>query len=232
MVDKRISIIDHLEELRRAIIKSVIAISVAASVCYAYWKPIFEIVKKPLGKGQEIYVTSVMESFVGRFRIAIFAGLFLAFPVVLYQILSFIAPALKSKEKKFLYPILGMLVILFVCGVVFSYYIILPVGMEWLIGQGQGKLSLLITFDKYIAFVSLFLLAFGVGFETPVVILLLVKLGVVTPQTLRKNWRVAYIVILFIAAIITPDWSPITMGLMALPMLGLYELSIVLAKIF
>lgn len=231
MVDKRMTLIEHLEELRRCIIKSVIAVLIGASACYAYWKPIFELAKKPLGKDKLIYVTSVMESFVGRFRVAIFAGLLLAFPIILYQVLSFMAPALKSKEKKFLYPVLGLLIVLFVIGVAFGYHFVLPVGMEWLIGQGEGELQLIITFDKYIAFVSLFLLAFGIGFETPLVILLLVKVGVVTPKTLRKNWRIAYVVILFIAAIITPDWSPITMGLMAVPMILLYELSILLARI-
>lgn len=224
------SIIEHLEELRRRIIISVIAICVGASVCYAYWEPLLGVITKPLGNHKLFYHT-VMEPFVGRFRVAIFAGIFLAFPIILYQVLAFVTPALKGKEKRFFYPTLGLLVILFVCGVVFGYQFVLPVGVNWLISQGGGVLEAVLSFDKYVAFASLFLLAFGVGFETPVLILLLVKLGVVTPQGLRRQWRVAYIVILFIAAIITPDWSPVTMGLMALPMIVLYELSILLSRV-
>lgn len=230
MVDKRMSIIEHLEELRRRIIISVIAICVGASICYAYWEPLLKVITKPLGNHKLFYHT-VMEPFVGRFRVAIFAGIFLAFPIILYQVLVFIAPALKGKEKRFLYPTLGLMIILFVCGVVFGYHFVLPVGVNWLISQGGGMLEAVLSFDKYIAFASLFLLAFGIGFETPVLILLLVKLGAVTPQGLRRQWRVAYIVILFIAAIITPDWSPVTMGLMALPMIALYELSILLSRV-
>ncbi len=175
---------------------------------------------------------SVMEPFIGRFRIAIFAGIFIAFPILLYQTLAFSAPAMKSKEKRFVYPMLVLMIILFICGVIFGYYYLLPVSVKWLFGQGEGQLSPVITFDKYVNFVGLFLLAMGVGFETPLIILFLTKIGAVSTKTLRKNWRVAYIVILTIAAIITPDWSPITMAVMAIPMIILYELSIILSRFF
>jgi sec-independent protein translocase protein TatC len=222
--------LEHLEELRKRLVVCAIAVFTTAMVCYYYWQPLFRIVQRPLPKGIKLNYTTVMEPFIGRFRLAIFAGVFVAFPIILYQTLLFIAPALKSKEKRFLYPMMIMMIILFICGVIFGYYYLLPVSVKWLFGQGEGLLTPLITFDRYANFVGLFLLAMGGGFETPVVILFLTKIGVVSPKTLRKNWRIAYVAILTIAAIITPDWSPITMGVMAIPMFILYEMSIFLSR--
>ncbi len=229
MADVRMSFIDHLDELRKRLINIAIAVSIGATVGYIYWKPILDLILEPLGD-TELFFTTPMEPFVGRFRVAIFASIFAVFPIIIYQVMIFIAPALRSKEKKIALPIVLLLVILFYSGIIFGYQYILPVGINWLIGQGQGYVSQILTIDKYVSFIALFLLAFGGGFQTPVAILILVKIGVVSPKSLRKNWRIAYIVILTIAAIITPDWSPITMSIMALPMLILYELSILLAR--
>ncbi len=231
MVEKRMSFIEHLEELRRRLIICIFAVFIGACACYAFWKPILWLITKPLG-GHKLYYGTVMEPFIGRFRIAAFAGVFAAFPIILYEFLAFVAPALRRKEKRFIYPILCLLIFFFICGVVFGYMYLLPVSVKWLIAQGEGLLNPILLFDKYVAFAALFLLACGVGFETPVVILFLVKLGVVSPQALRRQWRVAYIIILIVAAIITPDWSPITMAVMAIPMIVLYEISILLARLF
>lgn len=229
MVDVRMGFLEHLEELRKRLIICVIAVFTAAMGCYYVWRPLLKLVKRPLG-GYKLHYISVMEPFIGRFRIAIFAGVFIAFPIILCQFLAFVAPAMKSKEKRFVYPLIVLMIILFICGVVFGYYYLLPISVKWLFSQGEGLLVPMITFDRYVNFVGLFLLALGVGFETPIVILFLTKLGVVKPKTLRKNWRVAYVIILTIAAIITPDWSPITMLVMAVPMIMLYELSLILAR--
>ncbi len=229
MADIRMSFIDHLDELRKRIVYVIFALVIGAGISYYFWKPILDLLLEPLGNRQ-LYFTTPIEPFIGRFRVAIFSGLFIIFPIIIYQIMIYIAPALRTKEKKIAIPIIILLVILFYSGIVFGYQYILPVGVNWLIGQGQGYIEQILTIDKYVSFVFLFLLAFGGGFQTPVAILVLVKLGAVTPKGLRKNWRVAYIVILTIAAIITPDWSPITMAVMALPMLVRYELSILLAK--
>lgn len=224
--------LEHLEELRKRLVVSIIAVSTAAIGCYYFWRPLLRLAKKPLPAGYKLHYMNVMEPFIGRFRVAVFAGIFIAFPILLYEFLAFAAPAMKSKEKRFVYPALVLMIILFACGVVFGFYYLLPVSIKWLFGQSEGQLSPMITFDGYVNFVSLFLLAMGVGFETPIAILFLIKIGAVKPQTLRKNWRVAYIIILTLAAIITPDWSPITMFVMALPMIILYELSLVLARFF
>lgn len=233
MVDVRMGFLEHLEELRKRLIVCVIAVFTAAMGCYYFWRPLLRLVRRPLaGMKLKLHYFWVMEPFIGRFRIAIFAGVFIAFPIILYEFLAFVAPAMKSKEKRFVFPMIVLMIILFACGVIFGYYYLFPVSIKWLFGQSEGLLVPTLTFDGYVNFMGLFLLAMGVGFETPIVILFLIKLGAVKPQTLRKNWRVAYVVILTIAAIITPDWSPITMFVMAIPMIILYELSLLLARFF
>ncbi len=228
MFDKKMSILTHLDELRRSIVISAIAVFIGASVCFFYAYPILDIIKKPAGDIELMYM-GVLDPFMAKFKIALFAGIFVAIPVIIYQVLSFLAPALKGREKKTVYPLVLLFVILFACGVVFGYKYIMPVGTEWLLGQAEGQISPILTVDKYIAYAALFLLAFGISFEMPLFILVLVMLGVVSPATLRKNWRVAYIIILLFAAIATPDWSPVTMAIFAAPMIVLYEFSILLA---
>jgi len=231
LADKKMGFLEHLEELRKRLMVSVGAVLTAAITCYYFWRPLLSFVKRPLGD-YKLHYFNVMEPFIGRFRIAIFAGVFVAFPILLYQALTFAAPAMKSKEKRFVYPMMFLMLILFVCGVIFGYYYLLPISIKWLFAQGEGQLAPTLTFDGYVNFVGLFLLAMGVGFETPIIMLFLIKVGAVSVATLRKNWRVAYVTILVIAAIITPDWSPVTMFVMSLPMLILYELSMLLARFF
>jgi len=228
VVDKKISILDHLDELRRSVIISAIAVLIGAAICFNYAYPILNILKKPAGNIDLIFV-NVLDPFMIKFKIAIFAGIFVALPVIVYQVFSFIAPALKRNEKKTIYPMVLLFVILFACGVVFGYKYIMPAGTEWLLGQAEGQISPILMVDKYVAYASLFLLAFGISFETPFFVLALVMLGIVSPKSLRKNWRIAYIIILLFAAIVTPDWSPVTMTIFAAPMILLYEFSIVLA---
>ena len=121
---------------------------------------------------------------------------------------------------------------LFAIGIVFGYLVILPVSLRWLLAQAGTQFNVLITANAYISFVLFFLLIVGATFETPLVILTLALLGVVSPQTLRKEWRIAYMIIAGIAVFGTPDWSPVTMLLVAIPMVMLYEFSIVLCRIF
>lgn len=224
------TLIDHLEEFRRRMIVSFAAILIAAAFCYSYAYSILRILTKPAGKITLVYL-SPLEPFMVKFKIAIWAGVFLAMPILIYETLAFVAPALKSKEKKYVYPTIFLLCVLFVSGVVFGYNYIMPVGISWLFGQAGGMLKANLTASMYINFAALFLFAFGISFETPLVILLLVKLGVFTPKSLRENWRIAYMIILVFSAIATPDWSPVTMCIMALPMIILFELSVLLSRI-
>ncbi|MBI4744769.1 MAG: twin-arginine translocase subunit TatC [Actinobacteria bacterium] len=230
MADLKMTLIDHLEEFRRRMIVSFATILIAAAFCYSYAYRILRILTKPAGKITLVYL-SPLEPFMVKFKIAIWAGVFLAMPILIYETLAFVAPALKNKEKKYVYPTIFLLCVLFVSGVVFGYNYIMPVGISWLFSQAGGMLKANLTASMYINFAALFLFAFGISFETPLVILLLVKLGVFTPKSLRENWRIAYMIILVFSAIATPDWSPVTMGIMALPMIILFELSVLLSRI-
>jgi len=230
LVDKKMSFIEHLEELRRRLIVSFLSVFTGAIICWFFAFRIFRILARPSGIKRFIYI-GPLEPFMVKLKIALWAGLFLAMPIVLYEALAFITPALKKKEKRFIYPLVIGLAVLFISGVVFGYTFIMPVGTRWLLGQAGDVLQPYLTANMYVSFAGWFLMAFGLSFETPMVILLLVKLGVISPQALRRNWRVAYLIILVVAGIITPDWSPITMAIMAIPMMVLYELSVLLARI-
>ncbi|MDI6799607.1 MAG: twin-arginine translocase subunit TatC [Actinomycetota bacterium] len=228
MSDQPMSVLDHLDELRKRIIRSAIAILMGAVLSFSFAYDILDILVKPAGEIKLSYL-SPLDPFMVKFKIALFAGSLLAFPVVLYQVFVFVAPALKLKEKKLIYPIVFIAATLFASGVFFGYKYIMPVGTGWLLAQAEGRILAVLTVEKYASYAVFFLFAFGISFETPLFILFLVMLGVVSPGSLRRNWRYAYIIILVFAAMATPDWSPVTMSIFAAPMLILYEFSILLS---
>ncbi len=231
MPDKPLPFLDHLDELRQRLIKALLAVVVGAIFSAFFWKLILEWLMEPAGD-IELHYFGVLEPFMAKLKLSIFTGVFLASPIVIYEIISFIAPALTQKEKKFTYPFFTMLVLLFFSGVFFGHKFIMPAGTKWLLSQAGGKLVATLSISQYISYAGIFLLGLGVSFETPLVVVLLSKLGVVTPASLLKNWRYALIVIMIVSAILTPDWSPVTMVLFAVPMIALYFLSIFLIKIF
>ncbi len=234
MADQKMTFIEHLEELRRRIIIALLAMMVAMAVCYLYSWKILDILKNPATKASiplNLHYFSVLEPFMVRFKIALYAGIVLALPVILFEILAFIAPALRKREKKVMYTSLALIIGFFILGTVFCYFYILPAGLNWLVGQAGNRLTPTLRAEDYIGIVALLLLALGITFETPLLIFLVVRLGIITPQRLHKNWRVAVIVILCFAAFITPDWNPVTMILVAVPMFFLYEASIMFAML-
>jgi len=232
MIDRRMAFLQHLAELRKRIMYSAIAILVTGSVCFAFSIPILRILVKPAelqGKALELVYLSPLEPFMVKFKIAMFGGIALALPVILYQLLAFISPALKMREKKFIFPTIFFLVALFFSGSVFGYYYIMPVGTIWLLDQAGGLMKANVAASMYVTYAGWFLLGFGISFETPLFILVLVRMGVLSPKRLRASWRYAILIILLVAAIVTPDWNPVTMAIMAGPMIVFYALSCVLA---
>ncbi len=234
MADQKMTFIEHLEELRRRIIIALLAMMVAMAACYLYSWKILDILKNPATKASiplDLHYFSVLEPFMVRFKIALYAGIVLALPVILFEILAFIAPALRKREKKVMYTSLALIIGFFIAGTIFCYFYILPAGLNWLVGQAGNRLTPTLRAEDYIGIVALLLLALGITFETPLLIFLVVRLGIITPQRLHKNWRIAVIVILCFAALITPDWNPVTMLLVAVPMFFLYEASILFAML-
>ncbi|MFH1150454.1 MAG: twin-arginine translocase subunit TatC [Actinomycetota bacterium] len=230
MASFRMTYLQHLEELRRRIIVVVVALVVGFGFSWAFAWDILYILKKPAGSIALHYMTP-MEPFLVRFKLALFGAVLLALPVILFEILAFLSPALKSRERKYTLLILAMILAFFALGVTFGYFYVMPIGIRWLLGVAGDQMTAIISASSYVTFAGWFMVAFGVSFETPMFIWMLVALGVITPQQLRKQWRYAYVLILVFAAVITPDWNPVTMFLVAVPMVVLYELSILLARL-
>jgi sec-independent protein translocase protein TatC len=224
--------IEHLEELRRRIIVMFLSLVVAIVVGYIFSWNLLGFRKEPAAKADSplnLYYQTVLEPFMVRFRIAMYAAVVLALPVIIYEILAYIAPALRKREKRFMFYALFFIIVFFLAGVAFCYAYILPVGIKWLTDQSGGQITPVLMANQYISFVALLMIGVGLSFETPLVVWLVVRLGIVTPQRLHKNWRIAVIIVLAFAALITPDWNPITMLLVAVPMFLLYEGSILFA---
>lgn len=229
MAEKRMTFFEHLEEFRSRLVKIVIAMAITSSFGYYYAMDILVLLKKRLPSIDLTY-QSMMEPFMIKFRLGILTGFILALPVIFYQILAFLSPALKGKEKRLLYILVVMMVVLFVAGAALGYYYIMPIGAKWLLAQDEGKLVRILNVSSFISFTMLFLLAFGVAFETPVVLIILMKLGIVSRQTLRKNWRAAYITLMSIAVMATPDWSLPPMIILGVSMIILYELTLLIVR--
>jgi len=229
--DKQMTLVEHLEELRQRLQYAVLGLLVATGVGLIFVDRLLAILLRPAGH-VKLTTLTVLEPFLVKVKVAFLFGFAVSMPWILYQIYTFVDPALTETERRRTIPLSLLAGVLFVIGIVFGYLVILPVSLRWLLAQAGTQFNVLITANAYISFVLFFLLIVGATFETPLVILTLALLGVVSPQTLRKEWRIAYMIIAGIAVFGTPDWSPVTMLLVAVPMVMLYEFSIVLCRIF
>jgi sec-independent protein translocase protein TatC len=228
------TVIEHLEELRRRIIVSFLSLMVAIGVGYVFSWEILDFLKEPAKKAAiplDLYYQTILEPFMVRFKIALYAGLVIAMPVILYELLAYVAPALRKREKKVMYSALSFIIFFFLVGAAFCYLYVLPVGLNWLVGQAAGRIRPVLMAGDYVGLVALLMVAVGLTFETPLLVWLVVRLGIVTPQRLHRNWRWAVLIILAFAALLTPDWNPITMMMVAVPMFLLYEGSILMAAL-
>ena len=229
--DKQMTLVEHLEELRQRLQYAVLGLLVATGVGLIFVDRLLAILLRPAGH-VKLTTLTVLEPFLVKVKVAFLFGFAVSMPWILYQIYAFVDPALTETERRRTIPLSLLAGVLFAIGIVFGYLVILPVSLRWLLAQAGTQFNVLITANAYISFVLFFLLIVGATFETPLVILTLALLGVVSPQTLRKEWRIAYMIIAGIAVFGTPDWSPVTMLLVAIPMVMLYEFSIVLCRIF
>lgn len=230
MTDVRMSFLQHIAEFRQRLLVCAVAVTLTGAVGYYFSLKLLKILTIPAGKTQLVYL-SPLEPFMVKFKIAVFSGIVMSLPILLYEILMFVAPALKDREKKLIMPSIFFLVILFLSGAVFGFYYIMPAGTQWLLNQAGGVIKANISASMYVTYAGWFLMGMGVSFETPLFILLMVRLGVITPEQLAKSWRYAVLMILLLAAILTPDWNPVTMIVMAIPMLIFYVGSIPLSRL-
>jgi sec-independent protein translocase protein TatC len=228
--DDQLTLVEHLDELRTRIVVSASVLVVACSLCFWQNHLLLEIANKPLPGDKQPITFGVTEPFMTTLKISIYAGLLLALPVLLYQAYAFVLPALKPTEKKVLLPFLLLIPFLFMAGVVFSYYVVLPAGIHFLLNFNSDQFNVQVQASQYYGFFITTLLTLGLVFQVPIAIVALTRLGIVTPAQLSKNRRYAYLV-LSIVAMLLPGTDPVTMLIELAPLLLLFELSIVLAKV-
>jgi sec-independent protein translocase protein TatC len=235
MDEKKLPLTAHLQELRKRLILSFVAIAGGFALCYTFAEKIFDILAAPLLEmmptGGSLVFTSVAEAFFTYMKVAFISGLILASPFVLYQIWAFVAPGLYRHEKKYVIPFVLAGSFFFAIGILFAYYVALPVGFKFLLGFATDFIKPLPSMKEYLSFNIKFLLAFGLVFEFPVILVLLARIGVVDAKTLARQRKYAILLIFIFAAILTPP-DIISQLIVALPMIGLYELSILLSKLF
>ena len=227
MEDKKLSLVEHLEELKSRVIKSIVFIIISAVLIYNYIDILIPILIKPVGR---LVFISPQEAFIVNIKIAFLGGLFLSSPVILYQLWRFISRALKRNEKKYAL-IFGLLsFVFFISGCVFGYFIIIPIGMNFLLGFSSEFVRPMISISKYVSFAATLIFAFSLVFQLPLIILFLTQIGVVTPKFLSKRRKEVLVFIFILAAVFTPP-DVITQILMALPLIILYELGVIFSKI-
>ena len=234
----KMSFLDHLDELRRRLIASFSALAVGFMVCFGFIEPIFDFIMEPLAAVLEddasLIYTSAPEFFFLNLKMAALAGLILATPVVMSQLWLFIAPGLYAHEKKFAIPFVGFASVFFIGGTYFGHYILFQVA--WGFFANFGAETAYVTFmprlqDAFSLYVRL-VLACGVIFQLPTVVFFLARMGVTSPRFLIRNFKYAFLLCFVLAAILTPTPDPVTMTVMAGPMLALYVMSIGIAWVF
>ncbi len=228
--DNKLTPLGHLAELRRRLVRSLIAVIITTIISFVFAKQIFDILIKPAGDVRLIYVE--LTEMIGTYmKVCLAAGLALAMPYIIYQVIMFVAPAFTRREKKYVYLALPWITLMFVGGVVFGYFVLIPPAVKFLVTFGSDIATPQIKIGNYISVVTRLLLAIGLVFELPVVTTFLARLGVVKPKWLADKRKLAIIFAFIIAAIITPTFDPINQSLVAIPLIVLYELSIWLAKL-
>ena len=235
----KMSIIDHLSELRMRLVRIVVCLLIAIVVFYLaaptmgqilIW-PIRDVLPLDANGNGVLNAIDPFEPFFTRLQITLFFSVIGTSPVIIWQILAFFLPALKPNERRWFVPTFVVACALFVFGVVFCYFVILSTAFEWLTSQVSGLGNIEPRLESYITIIIKFLLSFGVAFEIPLVVFYLVIFKIVPYKKLRSSWRYIYIVLMVICAMVTPDSSPITMLLMFAALISLYEISLLVARV-
>ena len=230
------ALVDHLRELRNRMGIALLAIAIGVCVCWYLWEPIYNFLRAPYcntttsGKGCNLYALGIFDQFKVKLRVAFIGGTILASPVWLYELGAFITPALHKKERRYAAGFLISALLLFLAGTVLAYYSISR-GLQFFLTLGGDHIAVILSIQAYLSFVTLMLLAFGIAFEFPVVILFLNIVGVLSAERMRQ-WRRGMIFGIFVAsALITPTQDPFTFLAMAVPLCVLYEACIIVARL-
>jgi sec-independent protein translocase protein TatC len=230
--EDRLTLVEHLDELRTRLVVCLVVFGVALALCFWQNHLLLEIASRPLPSGHEKLITfGVAEPFTTTLTVSTYAALILSMPIWLYQLYAYVLPAFSNAEKQVIMPILLLAPVLFLVGVAFAYFVVMPAALKFLLDFNGSQFNIQVRARDYYSFFSTTMLAGGVIFELPLAILAVVRLGLVRVDQLRKNRRYAYLLISIVAAAL-PGVDPVSMLLEMVPLLVLYELSILLARAF
>lgn len=235
--DARMSVFEHLRELRTRFLKSFIAVFVGFAICWTWAEPLFEFLLVPLKQAAtedalaQMHHKDLAEPFFVLLKTSILGGVFLALPIVVYQLWSFVSPGLYDNEKRALLPFMVASFFFFLFGSGFCYVVVMPQGYAFLLGFSETVSEPELMMSEYLSLTSKLLLGFGVIFQLPVITSFLARVGLITHRHLIKYWRHSFVASFIVAALLTPP-DVITQVLMALPLTVLYALSIIVAWYF
>lgn len=222
--------VEHLEELRWRIVKSLVALLVGFVACFAFHRELMTWLSRPAG-GVEFIFTAPGEYFMAALKVAFYGGLYLALPVILYQSLAFLAPGLTPHERRWVIPITLGSFLLFTAGAAFSYVLLLPAGLHFLLGFSPASIAPMLSIGTYLGFAAALVFAAGLVFELPLVLLALALVGILSSRMLAGFRRVAFVAALAVAALISPSGDIFSQVMLALALILLYELSVWLIRL-
>jgi sec-independent protein translocase protein TatC len=227
----KMPIMRHLRELRDRIFKSLIAVVITTALAFIFANQIFQILLLPAGNNIHLQAIELVENIAVYFKVCLVAGIIVAMPFLVYQFFAFVAPGLTKREKWYVFRIVPGITVMFLIGVAFAYFVALPPALGFLFNFMSNIAEPQIRISNYIDVVTRLILAVGLVFETPIIIMFLARMGLVSPQWLAKRRKIWIVFAFVIAAIITPTFDPINQTIVAVPLIVLLELSILLARV-
>jgi sec-independent protein translocase protein TatC len=230
--EDRLTLVEHLDELRTRIVVSLVVFGTALALCFWQNRLLLEIASAPLPSGHEELLTlGVAEPFTITLTVAVYGALLLSLPVLLYQLYAYVLPAFSNEERRVVLPILLIAPVLFAAGVAFAYFVVMPAAVDFLLGFNDSQFNIQVRARDYYSFFSTTMLAGGLVFQLPLAIVALTRLGIVKVEQLSQNRRYAYLTVAIVAAAL-PGVDPISMLIEMVPLLVLFELSILIARAF
>jgi sec-independent protein translocase protein TatC len=229
--DKELSLVQHLSEFRDRLMVAAIAVVITTALSFVFTTQIIHLLILPVGENIRLVSLSPTENFTTYMRVALFSGIALAMPVILYEIYAYIDPALHPHERRFALTAGPFVLALFVAGMLFCYFLVLPNAIHFLITFASDVFDNQLRASEYLSFVTTFILGMGLVFEMPVLIWALIRLGVVSRKWLAARRRYVFLIVFVIAAVVTPTPDPFNQSIVAIPMYLLFELGLLLSRV-
>jgi len=228
--EDRLTLVEHLDELRSRLIVCAVVFGVALALCFWQNNLLLDIANAPIPGDREPLTFGVAEPFTTTLTVSAYGAIILSLPVLIYELYAFVLPALHPREKKIAFPLMLMIPALFVAGVVFAYFVVIPAAVKFLLNFNDNQFNVQVRAKDYYSFFALTVISVGAVFQVPVAILAATRVGITTPKQLSQNRRYAYL-ICAIVAMLLPGTDPVSMLIEMVPLLLLFEFSLILARI-